>query len=37
MITKGDLRDALATRLEMYATKDKEQDWPDKKHGVRPV
>lgn len=37
MITKRDLRSELATRLEMYATKDKEQDWPDKKHGVRPV
>jgi acetyl-CoA carboxylase carboxyltransferase component len=35
MITRWDIRDELINRLEVYESKD--QDWPDKKHGVTPV
>ncbi len=35
MVTKGDLRDELRRRLDIYESKEK--DWPDKKHGVTPV
>ncbi len=35
MITRWDIRDELIDRLEVYESKD--QDWPDKKHGVTPV
>ncbi len=35
MITRWDIREELIERLEIYESKD--QDWPDKKHGVTPV
>ena len=37
MITRDDIRSELVERLEMYKSKDREADWPDKKHGVTPV
>ena len=37
MITRGDIRSVMVERLEMYKSKDREADWPDKKHGVTPV
>jgi acetyl-CoA carboxylase carboxyltransferase component len=37
MISKRDLRKELVNRLEIYRSKSKESDWPDKKHGVTPV
>lgn len=35
LITRNDIRSELQKRLEIYESK--QQDWPDKKHGVTPV
>ncbi|MFB6264477.1 MAG: acyl-CoA carboxylase subunit beta [Bradymonadaceae bacterium] len=37
LIVKGEIREEIVERFDLYESKDREADWPDKKHGVTPV